>query len=338
MHQIAKPKLLVALRPSLYELLFPQRIDQALRALGHVVYHDEELDLTSAELAQRVGGFDAVITGWGSPQFTDEVLAGADRLSLIAHSAGSIKHLLPPAVFERGIAVTHAASAIAPAVAEMSLLLILLVLRHAHKMDQMLREGKPWENAHSLDLGRELSGQRVGVVGAGHTGCRFIKLLHAMEAEVWVYDPYLSNRRATEMGVRKVVLEHLLTSCPIISLQAPVTDETVHLIGAQELGLLQDGTLIVNTARSLLVDQDALLVELQSGRIQAALDVFDQEPLPEDSPFRKLANVVLTPHIAGATLEARHRQGQTVVDEARRFFSGEPLQCQVTREMLETMA
>ena len=338
MHQIAKPKLLVVLRPGLYELLFPQRINQALRALGHVVFHDKELDLTSAELAQRVGGIDAVITGWGSPQFTDEVLAGADRLSLIAHSAGSIKHLLPPAVFERGIAVTHAASAIAPAVAEMSLLLTLLVLRRAHKVDQMLRDGMPWESTRSPDLGRELSGQRVGVVGAGHTGCGFIKMLRALEAEVWVFDPYLSDGRATEMGVRKVDLEHLLTSCPIISLQAPVTDETVHLIGARELGMLQDGTIIVNTARSLLVDQEALLVELQSGRIQAALDVFDQEPLPEDSPFRQLENVVLTPHIAGATLEARHRQGQTVVDEVRRFFSGEPLQCRVTREMLETMA
>lgn len=86
------------------------------------------------------------------------------------------------------------------------------------------------------------------------------------------------------------------------------------------------------------MDQDALLSELQSGRIRAALDVFDQEPLPEDSPFRKLENAVLTPHIAGGTLQARHRQGQTMVEEIRRFFSGEPLQYQVTPEMLEIMA
>ena len=110
------------------------------------------------------------------------------------------------------------------------------------------------------------------------------------------------------------------------------------MIGAHELSLLADGAILINTARSCLVDEAALLASLQTGRIQAALDVFDDEPLPRDHPFRQLDNVVLTPHVAGATAQARLRQGETVVDEVRRFLSGDDLLYEVTREMLDTMA
>ncbi len=332
------PKILVILRSSLYRELFTPPTDQALRKLGQVVFHDQERDLTSAELAERLPGFDAVVTGWGSPRFTDEVLAAADRLRLIAHSAGTIKAMLPPAVFQRGIVVTHAAVAFATAVAEMSLLLTMLLLRQAHKQDRMLKAGESWGKAQSPRLGQEITGQRVGVVGAGYTGRAFIKLLRALDVEVWVYDPYLNEEGAVQLGVRRVALDELLTCCPVVSLQAPSTPETHHMIGARELSLLQDGAILINTARSWLVDQKALLSELQSGRIQAALDVFDQEPLPVDHPFRQLDNVFLTPHVAAATFQARQRQGQTVVEEMRRFFSGQPLQYQVTLEKLAIMA
>lgn len=110
------------------------------------------------------------------------------------------------------------------------------------------------------------------------------------------------------------------------------------MIGAPELALLPDNAFLVNTARSWVIDMDALLAELQSGRIRAALDVYDREPLPADSPFRRLDNVILTPHIAGATAQARFRQGQTVVDELRRFFAGEPLRYEVTKARLAILA
>ncbi len=176
------------------------------------------------------------------------------------------------------------------------------------------------------------------MIGAGYTGRRFINLLKALEAEVWVYDPYLTEPVASEMGVRKVSLPDLMRDCPVVSIQAPSTKETYHMIGRQQLALLQDGAILVNTARSALVDESALLVELQSGRIHAALDVFDKEPLPPDSPFRKLPNVLLTPHIAGITPQASLRQGQTIAEEVRRFFAGEPLKYAVTAPMIETMA
>jgi phosphoglycerate dehydrogenase-like enzyme len=333
----AKPSILVTLRPSLYQVLFPSDNDQALRELGEVVAIGEQDRLSSAELAERIPGFDVVLTGWGTPPFTNEVLDAADRLRIVAHSAGSIRSMLPPPVFQRGITVTHVASAIAPAVADLSLAFTMLLLRQVPWHDRLVKAGE-WGAAKALELGQELAGMRVGVVGAGYTGRCFIKLLRAMEADVWVYDPYLSAERAAELGVTQVGLDELFAGCPAVSVQAPSTQETYHMIGARQLGLLRDGACFVNTARSWVIDYDALLAELQSGRIYAALDVFEQEPLPGGSPFRKLDNVILTPHIAGASVQARHRQGRFVVDELARFFSGQPLLYQVTGDMLDRMA
>jgi phosphoglycerate dehydrogenase-like enzyme len=333
-----RPRTLILIRRSLYDELFSPESDAVLRSLVEITMEPGESEWTSAELAQRIGDCEIAITGWGSPQFTDDVLDMARQLHLIAHSAGSIKHLLPPAVFERGVAVTHAASAIAPAVAEMSLLLIMLLLRQPHTMDRALKTGEPWATARGEFMGHELAGQRVGVVGAGYTGRGLIRLLRAVGAEVWLYDPYIGDARATALGARNVSLATLLASCPIVSLQAPATAGTYHMLGPRELGLLPDGAILINTARSWLVDEEALLDELASGRIRAALDVFDEEPLPEDHAFRQLDNVFLTPHAAGATEQARRRQGQTVVDEIGRYLAGETLRYQVTREMLDRMA
>ena len=110
------------------------------------------------------------------------------------------------------------------------------------------------------------------------------------------------------------------------------------MISAQQFSWLQDGAIFINTARSHLIDEGALLAALQSGRISAALDVFEQEPVPDDSAFRALGNVFLTPHIASHTVEARRRQGEIITEEVTRFLSEGKLCYEITRAMLETMA
>jgi phosphoglycerate dehydrogenase-like enzyme len=333
---MSQPTVLVTITPSLYRQLFAPETQARLHELAHVSFNLGERNWTSDELAQRIAGYDAVITGWGTPTFTPQVMAAADRLRLIAHSAGSIKKMLPPAVFDSDLQVTHAAVAIAPAVAEMSVLLILLSLRQVHVLDRQLKAGVPW--AETRFMGQELAGQRVGVVGAGYTGRCVIRLLKAWDADVWVADPYLDATRAAQLGVTHVSLEELFANCAIVTVQAPPTEETYRMIKAHHLASLPDGAIFVNTARSHTVDYDALLAELQSGRIQAALDVFDQEPLPADSPFLRLDNVIVTPHVAGASTQARLRQGSVIVEELTRFFHGETLRYAVTGDMLPTMA
>jgi phosphoglycerate dehydrogenase-like enzyme len=328
---------LVLLKPSLYRELFTPEADATLREAGDVTFNPEERDWSAAEVAAVIGDVDAVVTGWGSPAFDEELLDAAARLRLLAHSAGSVKGVAPAAVFERGVAVTSAAIALAPAVAEFALLLVLLGLRPVHQYDQGMRQGDRWDDPKAFGPGQEIAGQRVGVVGASMVGRHFIGLARALGAEVWVYDPYLSEAGAEALGALKADLPTVMT-CPIVSVHAPTTPETHHMIGAAELARLPENGLLVNTARSWIVDQDALLEELRSGRIRAALDVFDDEPLPAESPFRRLENVVVTPHIAGATVQARFRQGQTVVDELRRFFAGQPLRYEVTKARLAILA
>jgi phosphoglycerate dehydrogenase-like enzyme len=336
---IARPSILVLPKPTVYRKLFAPETDQRLRALGSVDYNPDERDLSSVELASRVGGYDIVISGWGSPKFNEPVLDQAHRLKLIAHSAGSIKFMINADALGNGFAVTSVSIAMAPAVAETTLLLIMMSMRGIHKLDARMKHGEDWLSVKATGSGRELGGQRVGVVGAGYVGKHIIKLLGAMSMDVWIYDPYVNEQQAREMGATKVAtLDELLVGCPIISLAAPVTDETKKMIGKRELSLLRDGAIFINTARSALVDSDALLAEFKSGRISGALDVFDQEPLPADHPLRKLDNVIMTPHIAAATRDCQLRQGSLTVDEVERLVKGEPLKYAVTKQQYATMA
>ncbi|MDB5326175.1 MAG: hypothetical protein JWM57_1744 [Phycisphaerales bacterium] len=334
-----RPNVLLLPPPTLYRKLFSAESERRLHELAAVTKNDQERNLTSAELAQRIGDADVVITGWGSPRFTDEVLEAAGRLKLISHSAGSIKFMLPDAALSRGFAVTTVAAAMGPAVAEMCLLLTLMSLRPIYRLDAGMKRGEPWSALKPLGSGDELATQRVGVVGAGNTGRHFVRMLRGLGVETRVFDPYLTAERAAAMDVdRADNLDELLTTCRVIALHAPATPQTHHMIGRRELAMLADGAVLVNTARSALIDTDALITELRRNRISAALDVFDEEPLPADSPLRTLPNLIVTPHVSSHTRGTYVRQGDLVVDEIERFVRGDAPRYAVTPDMLATMA
>jgi phosphoglycerate dehydrogenase-like enzyme len=280
---------------------------------------------------------EVALTGWRSPKLTADLLAGAPQLKLIAHTAGSVKGLIDPSAWERGIAVSHAANLIASAVAELCLLLELLGLRRVHELDRTVRAGAWWGERRD-DPGELLRGKKVGLVGCGYVARQHLALLKAFNCEVSVYDPYLSDDAAAALGVRKTDLDSIFRDNQVVSNHAPITPETKGLVGARQLALLQPGSVFVNTARAYTVDYAALLAELRTGRFFAALDVFEKEPLPGDSPFIGLPNVFLTPHAAGHSEDSHFAQGAAMVDEIGRFFAGEPLQYRVTQEQLAIMA
>lgn len=332
-----RPDILIAMRPALFDQLFAEEQQTRLRALGGVTLQPCEDNFDEAQLTRLIRGRDIVITSWGTPPFSDAVLAAADRLQLIAHSAGTIKRLLLPPVFAEGRRVTHAAEAMAIPVAETTLMLILLCLRRFHKIDSAFKESG-WAAAKAMGPGRELAGARIGIIGAGHTGRAVISKLRVLDAVLWLYDPYVSDGEAAAMGARKVGLEKLLRECPVVSLQAPSTPETYRMLGAEQFSWLQDGAVFINTARTHPIDEAALLAELQSGRISAALDVFEEEPLPDNSPFRRLDNVIISPHMAAVTDQAYRRQGRITTDEVASYLSEGKLRYEVTRDMLDKMA
>ena len=290
---------------------------------------------TVFEALQRA---EVVITGWGTPMLSPLHSWSPEdfAIRLLAHSAGTVKYLLPFEAVQRGLLVTHANESLAEAVAEFTIGAIIMARRQAFAAHERMRVGKP---DVAITSQRELAASTIGIIAASAIGRRVLRLLQGFGARLLLSDPYCSADDARALGAELVSLPELLRQSDIVSLHAPVTGETVGMLGAAEFALMQDGALFVNTARGRLIDANALLAELQSGRLDALLDVTDpQEPLPLDSPFFRLENCVLLPHMAACTLEARKRQARYTVDEIERFLDGQALRFQVTAAKWATMA
>lgn len=336
MTTVDSPRIRVAMPRKLIDIMLAPEQRERLASLGEVSYAP---DSGEYDIARAVRDHEILVTSWGTPRLPGSVdRAGGERLAFVGHTAGSVRALVPRELVDQ-VAVSQAAFGMADAVAEMALTLCLVLLRHVHHYDRTLRAGGDWPQAHAPGLGRALVDRRIGVVGASRVGVSFIEMVRGLGARhVRLADPYVDADRAAELGVELATLDELFAGCDVVALHAPATPETRHLVGARHLAALPDGAVLVNTARSAIVDSDALLAELRDGRISAGLDVFDTEPLPADSPLRGLPNVVITPHQAGATEEARTLQGRVIVDEVARFVAGEPLQHQVTAGIYDRLA
>ncbi|CAA9235484.1 MAG: D-3-phosphoglycerate dehydrogenase [uncultured Chloroflexi bacterium] len=335
---MAERTILVLPTGDLYAEIMSPKAEADLQALGKVIRREEGgRNVSPDEISDLLPQADVVLTTWGAPKFDAQLLALAPRVKLIAHAAGTIKGFIPEEVFDHGIQVSHAAAIIADSVGEWTLTVTLMALRRAYDFNRTMHEGG-WAK-RDFGFGEELYGRRVGVIAASMTGRAYIKLLKPFECDVVVYDPYLTETRAAELGVTRIdSLDELFRTCDIVSSHAPTTPETNGMISAERLALLRDGALFINTARAAAIDYPALTRELQTGRFRAALDVFPKEPLAADSPLRGLPNVLLSPHIAGGTQQSRKRLGQAMVDEIGRFLRGEPLRYAVSKQMLATMA
>jgi len=326
-----------------YQEVMTADAESRLRSFATLTLNERETAPSAEEMQELLAQADGCLTGWGV-RIPESALARADRLKIIAHMAGSVRRVVPALAYERGIVVTHAAPIIAKSVGEMALGLTIAGLRHMVEHDAAFKqEGTKGDPALPYDTNAGLHGSRVGIVGASLTGRAFIKLLQAFgEVEIWVSDPYLSEGDAGKLGVSKVELTRLLSQCDVVSLHAPLNEETYHLIGADEVKMLKDDALLVNTARGQLVDYQSLLAELRTGRIGAALDVY-LETLSTDeeiaaSQYRQLGNVIVTPGRAGPSAQVRRQLGAAMVDELARFFTGLAPRYQITVERRAAMA
>jgi phosphoglycerate dehydrogenase-like enzyme len=280
-------------------------------------------DLRSA--AATLAGADILVTGWGCPPITGQVLAAAPRLAAVIHTGGSVKELVTPACWERGIVVSTAAAANAVPVAEYTIAAILFAGKAIRAMEREYRSRRAPVDPVTRYPDAGNYGRAVGVVGASRTGRRVIELLRPFDFDVAVHDPYLAEADATRLGVRLMDLPDLLGGCDIVTLHAPSLPATRHLVDRPGLARMRDGATLINTARGALVDQEALVAELVSGRLNAVIDVTEPEVPPPDSPLYHLPNVMLTPHVAGAVGTELARLGASAVGEVRRFAAGQPL-------------
>lgn len=303
-----------------------------------VVQSEEVSVLSPAAVKKIIRNTEGIITGWGTPQLTKEMLDQAPDLRIIAHSAGSIRPIVNDEVWRRKIIVTTAAPSIGIGVAEFTLGLIITGLKRISQFNQITRLGG-WGNAKEKVKIREFyDTTTIGIVGAGFVGRHLIELLKNFAVRILLYDPYVSGTKAAELGAKKVSLEKLMETSDAVSLHAPSIPATRHMLNRKNLKLMKSGSLLVNTARGSLIDEKALIKILKTGKIFACLDVTDPEPPDANSPFRKLENVLLTPHIAGAVTDNIYRQGHYAVTELERFFLGKKPFYRVTEEMLKKMA
>lgn len=334
-----RPKLAFAMAVDKTRHVFDVETIDRLAACCDLLKREPFEDLRADEAKAALAETEVLVTGWGCPMIGPDLLALAPKLKLIAHAAGTVKFTVHPIAYEMGIRVTHAAEANAVPVAEYTLATILMSNKCAFELRDLYRADPSRMTSFAL-MDEPIGNFRrtVGIVGASRIGRRVITLLRPFDIHVLLHDPYAEAGDPDLAGVELVDLDSLMARSDVVSIHAPLLPVTRHMIRAPHLRLMRNGATFINTARGGLVDEAALVAELESGRIRGVIDVTEPEIPPQGSPLYRLANVFLTPHIAGAAGTERLRLGLMVTEDIERFVSGAPMHHEVRPELLERLA
>lgn len=294
--------------------------------------------LTPAELTpELLTEVDVLVTTWGGPQLTASLLASAPRLALVLYGAGSVRSIVTPESWARGVRVTTANSVIAEAVAEFALAQVLYALKHGWRY--VLGSRSRGESLPRATDEPGAAGSVVGLMSLGATGQATARLLARHEVVLQAYDPHVDPTIASSVGVRLVSLEELFASSDVVSLHAPVLDATRKVVSTKLLSSMKHDATLINTARGALIDEDALITVLRErADLFAVLDVTDPEPPLPGSPLFSAANIVVTPHLAGTLNTERRRHGQLMAAELARYVAGEPMQHEIFESAQATSA
>jgi phosphoglycerate dehydrogenase-like enzyme len=307
------PRVIIAMRD---EELAAQLLDDGARArlaaVAEIVPGVMD-DASDPRWDDDLAECEILLTGWGGPSLDERLLARAPRLTAVAHAAGTVKRIVTEASWTRGIRVSSAADVNGIPVAEYALSMILLAGKRVFESQDFMRRERSLGWAADGSLGNHRA--TIGIIGASRIGRRVLELLRPFDHEVLLADPTLDDDDAAILGASLVPLRELLARSSVVSLHAPLLDSTIGMIGARELSLMPDSATLINTARGAIVDTDALVAELATGRIRAVLDVTDPEPLPVNHALYDVPGVVLTPHVAGALGNELARLGSHAVDE-----------------------
>jgi phosphoglycerate dehydrogenase-like enzyme len=277
-----------------------------IEPVAEVVVQPDRI-LRGEELAQVLSGVDgAILTAY--EHLPREVLvAAAPRLRVLSKYGVGIETIDLDAATELGIPVTNTPGANSLGVAEHAVTLMLASLRRVRELDRLVREGR-WNDARKL-IGGDIEGSTLGLVGYGNVGQLVGRRAAALGMRVLAYDPFQPAERIAATGAQKVDdLDEMLAASDVVSLHMVVTPQTRGMFDANRFARMKPGAVFVNTARAALVDQEALVEALRSGRLSAAgIDVPEPEPLGAESPLFAIENLIITPHHAGTTVRTRER-------------------------------
>jgi lactate dehydrogenase-like 2-hydroxyacid dehydrogenase len=284
-------------------------------------------EATDAEKVEGLKGADAIILGAPTALITTEVLRQCPNVKLVQSIMAGYDRFDIKGMSDLGIAFANNGGGNAVAVAEHALGLLLGLGRNIYRQ-AVNTKARKWNEGMRAIPTWELSGKRVGIVGLGPIGQAMARLLLGFGTDTVYYKrtPAAPEVEA-ELKARYVALDELMSTSDAISVHLSLTPETRHLIGTHEIGLMKPTAIIVNTSRGAVIDEHALYEALRDGRIAGAgLDVFEQEPTPNDNPLLDLDNVIATPHLSGGSRESGPRSARFAMENVHRAVLGEPVQ------------
>ena len=289
------------------------------------IHLDVKLGLKKEELLAIIGDYDAIITRSGT-QVDRDLLDAAKNLKIVARAGVGIDNVDVDYASSKGVIVVNAPFGNTNSAAEHTMALLLSFCRNVTTANASLKSGE-WKRAPFT--GHELKGKTAGVIGLGKVGGRVATRLKAFECEVMACDPYISVKRAHDLGVKLVSHDEIYKNCDVITVHTPLNGETSGMIGPREFGLMKSGVIILNVARGGIVDEQALLDNLESGKvIGGAVDVWSAEP-PVTDLLKKLIghkNLVVTPHLGANTFEAQVNVAIDVSREIINYLDDKPLE------------
>ncbi|OED30461.1 phosphoglycerate dehydrogenase [Methanosphaera sp. WGK6] len=275
--------------------------------------------ITPEELLETIDQYEGIIVR-SRTKVTKEVIENAKNLKIIARAGVGVDNIDVQAATDNGILVVNAPQSTSITVAEHAMGLMLSLSRKIAIADASVKSGK-WEK--SKFMGMELKNKILGVIGMGRIGSEVVKRAKAFEMDVVVYDPYISDEVAKNLGVEIVEFEKLIEVSDVMTIHVPLTPETKGLISKDQLYKMKDHAIILNCARGGIINEDDLYEVLKERpELKAGLDVYENEPLKE-SPLQTLDNVVLTPHIAASTKEAQRDAAIIVAKQVKEVINGE---------------
>jgi glyoxylate reductase len=275
-------------------------------------------------LIQKAAGADALVTLL-SDRIDKEVLDAAPKLKVIAQMAVGFDNIDIKEATRRGIYVTNTPEVLTETTADFAWALLMAVARRVVEADSYVRKGQ-WKVAWHPNMlaGGDINGATLGIVGAGRIGQAMAQRAKGFNMQILYYNRSPRAEMEQALGAKHVDLDDLLRNADFVTLHVPLSKETHHLIDTQKLRLMKPTAYLINNSRGSVVDEKALYEAMKAGRIAgAALDVFEQEPIPADNPLLKLENVVVAPHISSASIETRAKMSEMVAENLLAYFKGD---------------
>ena len=309
------------------EKVFAEKYYERMAKSCDLAIYDAENFEDMNAIIDCIKGSKVLISSWGTPALSQEILDACPELELVIHAAGSVQPILTDEFLAKKIKVTNSACALGEGVAETALGFAISACKRFYWLNEDTANGL-WGGPNRKGL-VDFYDIKVGVISAGFVGRHMIKLLQNFHVDVLLYDPMITKEQAAALGAQKVELDELVSQSDVISIHAPSIPATDNMINKDRIKLIKDGAILINTARGAIIDEPALIEELKTGRFYACLDVTSPEPPAPENELRTLKNVVLTPHVAGAVTNGMKRIALHVCEELERYINGEELKTDV---------